>query len=110
MTEISFYITEDDKYFGFETEGHAGYARAGKDIVCAAVSVLTQNFVNSVEELLKTDVSVELDSKSGYMDIRISDYDKDDVQLLFKSLVLGLEEISKEYSKNVKLTNRRCKP
>lgn len=29
--------------------GHAGYAEPGKDIVCAAVSVLTQNLIKSLE-------------------------------------------------------------
>lgn len=32
-------------------DGHAGYAPAGQDIVCAAVSTLVQTFIASVEEL-----------------------------------------------------------
>lgn len=110
MTEISFYITEDDRFFGFEAEGHAGYAKFGKDIVCAAISALTATFINSVDELTESKISVEADEKTGYMDVRVEDYDKDDVQLLFKSLELGLKEIEKQYRRNVKLTNRRCKP
>lgn len=35
---------------GFIITGHAGYAEPGKDIVCAAVSALTQAFIASVEE------------------------------------------------------------
>ena len=42
--------------------GHAGYAEPGKDIVCAAVSALTQAFIASIEELtqdkIKYDISV----------------------------------------------------
>ena len=33
-----------------EVKGHAGYDEYGKDIVCAAVSVLTVNMANSVEK------------------------------------------------------------
>jgi len=33
--------------------GHAGYARIGEDIVCAAVSILVDNLVLSIEELTK---------------------------------------------------------
>ena len=44
------------------------------------------------------------------MDVRVVDYNEDYVQLLFKSLELGLKEIAKQYNRNVKLTNRRCKP
>ena len=32
-------------------QGHAGYAEHGKDIVCAAVSTLTQVFIDSVDKL-----------------------------------------------------------
>ena len=36
-------------YLEFESKGHAGYAEEGHDIVCAAVSVLVINTVNSFE-------------------------------------------------------------
>ena len=35
---------------GFHMEGHAGYADRGSDIVCASISVLAINCVNSIEE------------------------------------------------------------
>ena len=31
---------EDDRITGFSVSGHSGYAEAGKDIVCAAVSAI----------------------------------------------------------------------
>ena len=108
MTTVSIWRKED-KTMAFEACGHAGYARFGKDIVCAAVSALTATFINSVDELTDSKISVEADEKTGYMDVRVVDYNEDDVQLLFKSLELGLKEIAKQYNRNVKLTNRRCK-
>ena len=110
MTEIAFYLDEEDKIFGFEAEGHSGFAGRGHDIVCAGISSMTTNCINSLEELLKVNVDVETNEKKGYMDVHVSDYKRDDVQLLFKSLELGLKNLSESYSKNVKLTNRRCKP
>ena len=38
-----------DQITGFECRGHAGFDRAGRDIVCAAVSVLTTTCVNALE-------------------------------------------------------------
>ena len=35
-------------YLEFVSKGHAGYAEEGQDIVCAAVSVLVINTVNSL--------------------------------------------------------------
>ena len=34
---------------GISITGHAGYAEPGKDIVCAAVSVLAQNLIMSLD-------------------------------------------------------------
>ena len=36
------------EYVGFSSKGHAGYADEGYDIICAAVSVLTVNTINSI--------------------------------------------------------------
>ena len=107
MTSITFYRDDDDKYFGFECMGHAGFSIFGKDIVCAAISTLTINFVNSVDELTDAECDVVSDSKTGSMSVTIKDYNNDEIQLLFKSLRLGLNAIQAEYPKYLKLTNRR---
>ena len=41
---------KNQKICGFEISGHAGYAQAGEDIVCSAVTVLCFNTVNAVEK------------------------------------------------------------
>ena len=110
MTKVTLLINDSDKYYGFEAEGHAGFGRFGRDIVCAAISVLLINTANSVEELLKKQVSYSENAKSGYMLFKVADYDDPEVQLLFKSLELGLKEIAGEHPKNLNLTNRRCNP
>ena len=50
---------------GFRIEGHAGYAKHGKDIVCAAVSILVMNTMESIR-LLSSDVfDYEEDEERG---------------------------------------------
>lgn len=110
MTKVTFYCDENDKPFGFTCEGHAGFDKFGKDIVCAAISVLTINFINSVEKLTNTACDCIAKEKEGSLKVTIKDYEKADVALLFESLRLGLNGIQEEYPKNLKLTNRRCKP
>ena len=111
MITISFFQSpEDDKFTGFECSGHSGYSEAGSDIVCAAVSVLTYNFVASLEKLLKIEAETVAREEDAYLKVNVKEFANDDVQLLFRSLHLGLKEIEKSYKKNVKLTNRRCKP
>ena len=104
MTRITFYRDSNDKLTGFECKGHAGYAEAGEDIVCAAIYILTINFVNSVELLTDSFPEVVEDSDKGYLKVTIKEYDKDDVQLLFNSLSLGLDNIREEYPKFFDLT------
>ena len=49
MTTVTIYQTKNGIYKGFELSGHAGYAKSGADIVCAAISMLTTNTINSIE-------------------------------------------------------------
>ena len=41
--------TFERDFSGFSLSGHAGYAEAGEDIVCAAVSAMTNLVVNGAE-------------------------------------------------------------
>ena len=49
MTKIAF-IHSEGVLVGFDAHGHTGYADAGEDIVCAAVSALTQATVIGMQE------------------------------------------------------------
>lgn len=95
-----------------ELTGHAGSGEYGFDIVCAAVSALSINLVNSLEVL--TDCTVDLDINEidgGYMKIDIShvtEKTNEKVQLLFESFLLGmtnLAENSKEFVSIQVVTN-----
>ena len=65
MIKVTIYQSSEGKISGFAVQGHAGYAESGSDIVCAAVSVLTQNTVNSIEEFTEDGFSVDVDEKEG---------------------------------------------
>lgn len=41
----------DWKHMVLELDGHAGYAPAGQDIVCAAISILSQALANALAEI-----------------------------------------------------------
>ena len=107
MTTIEFYTDENNLYKGFKASGHAGFADAGEDIVCASISVLTINTVNSIEELTDAKFKLVTDDETGFIDFCVENYESKEVQLLLSSLHLGLSEIQKSYKKYLKLTNRR---
>ena len=90
MTEITFYQTETGDIIGFRSEGHSGYADQGEDIVCAAISALVINTINSINELTDDEMDVDIDEDEGYIDASFFDTPGKEAQLLLKSLALGL--------------------
>lgn len=82
---------------GFSVEGHAGYANPGDDIVCAAVSALVINTINSVEALTEASFEVN-DPKDPSKEPLVFQLTSDpascpDSELLLRSLYLGLSSI-----------------
>lgn len=74
--------------------GHAGYAPPGQDIVCAAISALTQTLIASIEEL--TGNKIKCDLRRGNAVIEYEDL-TEDAQLLVESFFIGAEGIAKAY-------------
>ena len=80
---------ENGHYKSFHINGHAMYAEAGSDIVCAAVSALVINTINSIEEF--TDDPFTCDCRDGM--IESWEFTNDlsaATELLMDSLMLGL--------------------
>ncbi len=85
------------EYGGFHCVGHAEYGIPGEDIVCAAVSVLVINTVNSIERLTGDRFHIETEQESGRIDFSLEDGYSGGAQLLLGSMVLGLEGIQEKY-------------
>lgn len=45
-----------------KVSGHADFAKKGEDIICGAVSILTQNLVNSIQNLTQDKVACVIES------------------------------------------------
>ena len=82
-------------YKGFQSKGHAGYAEEGYDIICAAVSALTVNAVNSVEQFTEDGFTVE--SEDGRLFFQLDEEASERTALLLDSMLLGLQEIQNTY-------------
>lgn len=78
-------------------DGHAGYADRGEDIICAAVSALTQNAVNSIEAFTEDAFEADVSEEDGSLHVRFENTVSDDTRLLLDSLVLGLTSIQDSY-------------
>ena len=73
MTTVTIYQTKNGIYKGFELSGHAGYAKSGADIVCAAISMLTTNTINSIETFTDDFFSYEENEETGYMKLMLDE-------------------------------------
>ncbi len=83
-------ITQD----GLSVDGHAGYAETGNDIICAAVSALTQGLIHSMEAL--TDDRISYRIASGHVDIKYKN-PSEQGKLLIDSFFIAMSDIQLSY-------------
>ena len=97
MTTITIYTDNNKDAVGFTVTGHAMFRQQGKDIVCAAISMLTINACNSIETFTNDFFGIEEDEKSGYLEFVLNENPSKEAKLLLNSMVLGLSELEKQY-------------
>ena len=106
MTKIKFFKVQDG-YKGFECSGHTGYARSGKDILCAAISSITQSCVMGITKVLNIGAKVIKDDDSGYLKIELpKDLDKENFsksQVLLETLYISILDLMEGYSKYISM-------
>ena len=68
MTTVVFYKS-GGVFYGFEEQGHTGFAESGEDILCSALSSMTMLIINAIEVSYACDVEYTIDEKTT--DIRV---------------------------------------
>ncbi len=80
-------------------------AAKGKDILCAAVSVLTENLSHSLQVLLN--LPVEIQAEKGLYKTNIGpEHVSDASNLLFASTVLGLRVLAKQFPERLEIKEK----
>ena len=101
MTTIEIIKDKKGSYRQVICMGHAGYAKSGEDIVCAAVSALVIGAMNSLEDLAGEKIKEVANEETGFMKFDFSE----DVPLqeksvfLLDSMVYSLETLSRAYGR-----------
>ena len=112
MTTVTFFKRKDGLITGFQAEGHAGWADYGQDIVCAAVSSLTQSAWQGLEQVVGAKVESRIEPEKGLLRAMLTADQPDDImekaQILLKTLEMALTGISndKQYSGTVRIMTR----
>jgi len=103
MINITIYQNHAGQYVRLHCTGHAGFARAGEDIVCAGVSALVINTLNAIEVLTDESFDARTDPKSGLIDVTFQKPCGHDGTLLLDTMVLGLQDIQNQYGTDYSL-------
>ena len=85
---------------GIQISGHADYAEAGKDIVCAGVTALMQTLIKSIGDLTRDEIEYEI--SPGRADIHCGNLSKEG-KLLVDSFFIGVCQIADEFPDHVRI-------
>lgn len=103
----------DWKKMELALDGHADYAPAGQDIVCAAVSILTQSLIRALQDMETkygmAHVEWSGNQAEGRMKIRASVCwaNLGTTRAMFETAVTGLRMMAEKYPENIELEEER---
>ena len=105
MTKIVFFRS-GGSFYGFEEQGHSGYADAGEDVLCAAISAMTMLIINTIEVAYASNVDYDIDEGATNIRVRskaaLAEFEEDErkryaVSGLFLSYFYQLNDLVEEY-------------
>lgn len=100
MITITMHRDKEYRYTGFTISGHADYAEEGSDIVCAAVSALSQTALLGLMEYASKDVPYEVNE--GFLSVTVPK-PSDASEIILGTMARGLQEMVRQYGEYVVL-------
>lgn len=85
-------ITIKKNHAGFTSDGHANYARHGADIICSAVSAITQTALYGLMDYTQPSFAM----KDGYLDVDLIEHSSETIAIL-RTMEKGLRAIKAQY-------------
>ncbi len=98
MTRCEFF-TEEDRITGFSVSGHSGYAEAGSDIVCAAVSAIVNMAETTINDVCGAKAKVRVKGEDARVTLTLpaSCDEEDAVQAVLAGMMLTLCSMRDDY-------------
>ena len=98
MTRCEFF-TEGDRITGFSISGHSGYAEAGSDIVCAAISAVVTMAEATINDVCgaKAKVRVKDEQARISLTLPVSCDEEESVQAVLTGMMLTLCGMRDDY-------------
>ena len=113
MTTVTFHM-EGSRITGFTAGGHSGYAPAGEDIVCAAVTSAVRLVECTVNDVMGLRAGVRIQEKTASISLRLpgglSAAAEDTCQSLLTGLMVYLTALCDEYPGHIEVLEADAPP
>ena len=97
MTRCEFF-TEDDRITGFSVSGHSGYAEAGQDIVCAAISAVVTMAEAVINDVCHANAKVRQKSDADIsLTLPTTCDEEETIQAVLNGMLLTLLNIQEDH-------------
>lgn len=95
----------DQTITGFVASGHSGFGLKGSDIICSAVSALSQTAILALGKI--AGVEPQWKRHEGHLECRLPQgldpEQRADCQLVLKTILTGIENIADEYPDYIRI-------
>ena len=98
MTRCEFFV-EDGRITGFSVSGHSGYAEAGQDIVCAAISAVVTMAEATINDVCGAKAKVRVKEEQARITLTLptSCDEEEAVQAVLSGMMLTLISMREDY-------------
>ena len=98
MTRCEFF-TENDRITGFSVSGHSGYAEAGADIICAAISAVVTMAEATINDVCGAKAKVRVKEQDARVSLTLpaSCDEEESVQAVLAGMMLTLCSLRDDY-------------
>ena len=98
MTRCEFF-TQEERITGFSISGHSGYAEAGQEIICAAISAVVTMAEATINDVCgaKAKVRVKEEDARVTLTLPASCEEEDSIQAVLAGMMLTLCSLRDDY-------------
>ena len=105
MTRVEFF-NQDGRISGFCCSGHSGYAEAGSDIVCAAVSAAVILTITTLQDILGVKAKTKVNEQEARITLKLPascEEHEDAAQAVLTGMMLTLCSLRDEYPDHIEV-------
>ena len=98
MTKCEFF-TEGDRITGFSISGHSGYAEAGSDVVCAAISAVVTMAEATINDVCGGKAKVRVKEQDARITLTLPSVgeEEESIQAVLTGMMLYLISLRDDY-------------